>query len=352
MVVEQPWRLKNICRMKCVKLLIISVLALAVGCRSYYDRLLAGSDVDEKFKAGLDYYNKGKFRKSAPLFESIVLATQGTPQEDSVQYYSAMSNYKMGDYVTAEQNFTKFLEVFPRSPFTEESKFLKIKCLYEGTYRWELDQVPTRKAISFITEFMYDNPDSQYRPICQAMLDEFNERLDRKEYEAAKLYFKMEDYQAAHYALKGVLKDNSENRYREQILYYTALSSYNYALLSVKQMQKERYLTFIDDYYNFIGEYPAAKERVALDNCFVKAQKSVGNKVDRDTLQNPIEQGVTPKTASQIKADRKATKQAIKEAKKAVAVAESENEVARSVMQDKEKAEAKRLLKKKRKQEK
>lgn len=317
-------------RIRTLAILFLIVASLG-GCRSYYDQLLASSDVDEKFKAAMYYYDKGKFRKSATLFESLIIVTQGTPQEDSVQYYNAMSNYRAGDYVTAEANFSKFLEVFPRSPFTEESRFLRIKCLYEGTYRWELDQVPTRKAIATITEFMYDNPNSQYYSICQAMLDEFNERLERKEYEAAKLYFQMEDYKAAHYALKGVLKENSENRYRRQILYYTALSSYNYALLSIREMQKERYMTFIDDYYNFVSEFPNSEERSILDGCFINAQQSVDIKIER---KEEIVRVVAPRDESQVRYERKSTKKAAKEAKQAVEEAENENEVARKVLEE------------------
>ncbi len=325
--------------MKKTGLLAVSagLVLLLTGCRSQFDVILQSNDTDVKFKGGLEYYNSGKFRKAAAIFESMLLVSQGTPQEDSVHYYNAMSNYRYGDYITAEANFAKFLEIFPRSPFSEESKFLRIKCLYEGTYRWELDQVPTKKAMAIIGEFMYENPDSQYYPICKAMLDEFQERLDRKDYEAAKLYYNMEDFQASRYALKCVLKDNSENRYREQILYYTALSSYKFADLSIPEKRKERFMTFIDDYYNFVGEYPSVKERKELDNYFAKANKVVGMKVELDSAQIAAvremaeAEGVAGRAGTKISADRKGTKKAIKAAKKAVADAENENEVARRI---------------------
>jgi len=331
----------NMKNLKLLAALLLVVLA-AGGCKNYYDALLKSDDVDLKFKAGMDYYNKGKFRKSAELFESLVLPSQGTPKEDSVQYYNAMSNYRYGDYTTAEQNFAKFLEVFPRSPFTEESKFLRIKCLYEATYRWELDQTPTQKAMSTITTFMYEHPESQYYNICKAMMAEFQERLDRKSFEAAKLYYNMQDYKAAHYALKGVLKDNSNNQYREQVLYYTAMSSYKFAQMSVPEKQKERYMTYVDDYYNFVSEYPNVVERKVLDDNFVKARKIAGLKEDDSTLvakaqsaENKEVEGVVPKTKVKIKADRRSAKQAIKDAKKAVRIEESKNSIALGVSDDK-----------------
>ena len=89
----------------------------------------------------------------------------------------------------------------------------------------------------------------------------------------------MEDYLAARVAFKNVIKDDAENIYREDILYYIAMSSYNYARLSIPEKQKERYLTFIDDYFNFVGELPDSQYRKELDGLYGKAQKAVGRKI-------------------------------------------------------------------------
>lgn len=265
--------------MRFLKIFIVAVIALSqFSCKNYYETLMKSNDFDLKYKAAFQYFEKNKFKKASEIFESLKLISQGTPQEDTVNYYMALSNYKFGDYVTAESNFATFIDVFPRSPFAEEAQYLRIKCLYESTYRYELDQTPTRKAMTIISEFMYENPGSEFYPECQAMMKEFMERLDRKSYESAKLYYTMEDYKAAHYALKNVLKENADNQYREDVLYYAALSSYKYAFNSVKNKQRERYLTFIDDYYNFISEYPESPKKKELDGLFTKAQEQIGKR--------------------------------------------------------------------------
>jgi hypothetical protein len=126
--------------------------------------------------------------------------------------------------------------------------------------------------MSVMSEFMYDNPQSEFYPACEQMMKELMERLEKKSFESAKIYYIMEDYKTAHYALKNVLKENAENQYREDILYYTAMSAYKYALNSVHQKQKERYLNFIDDYYNFISEFPESKYKDELDSNFEKVK--------------------------------------------------------------------------------
>ncbi len=263
------------------KSLFLALVALAamVSCKSQYEILLNSNDVDQKYAAAFDYFNAGKYAKSAALFESLSVLTNGMERDDTVNFYWGLSNYRFKDFYTAEANFDKFIETYPRSPFTSEARYLRLDCLYRSTLRYELDQAPTYKAINAVSEYILEYPENTHMKECRDMLLELNGRLDRKAYESAKLYYRMEDYLAARVALRNVLKDDSENIYREDILYYIAMSSYKYASLSVPAKRRERYLTFIDDYYNFIGELPESHYRRELDNVYRKAQKALGRDV-------------------------------------------------------------------------
>lgn len=261
-----------------IRTLILAVAAViaSMSCKSQYELMLNSNDADAKYDAAFAYFNEGKYSKAAALFESLSVLTNGTERDDTVRYYWGLSNYKFKDYYTAETNFEKFIESYPRSPFTSDARYLRIDCLYRQTLRYELDQSPTYKAMNAISEYILEFPDNTHMKECKDMLDNLNERLDRKAYEAAKLYYKMEDYLASRVAFRNVLKDDSENVYREDILYYIAMSSYKYAYLSVPSKQKERYLTFVDDYYNFIGELPESHYKKELDAVYRKAQKALG----------------------------------------------------------------------------
>ncbi len=265
-------------------IIIILAALLGVSCASQYDALLASNDVDAKYKAAFEYFEKGRYQKAAALFESMSLLTERTRRADTVQFYWGLSNYRYKDYYTAEANFTKFVEQFPQSSFAPEARFLRIDCLYRSTLRYELDQKPTYTAINAINEYLRDYPSNEYTSDCKAMLKDLGDRLDTKAYEAAKLYYKMEDYLASRVALRNVLKDDSDNIYREDILYYIAMSSYKYAQLSVREKQKERYLTFIDDYLNFVGEIPESPYRKELDALYARAQKALGRYSGADEM--------------------------------------------------------------------
>ena len=238
--------------------------------------LLNSNDADAKYEAAFQYFNENKFSKAASLFESLSVLADGTERGDTVKYYWGLSNYKFKDYYTAETNFDQFISSYPRSPFTSEARFLRLDCLFRQTLRYELDQTPTYKAMNELSAYMLEYPSSVHMQACRDMLLELSERLDRKAYENAKLYYKMEDYLASRIAFKNVLKDDADNIYREDILYYIALSSYKYAHESIPAKQKERYLAFIDDYLNFIGELPESRYRKELDAVYQRAQKALG----------------------------------------------------------------------------
>lgn len=295
-------------QMRRVIVLILGV-ALLFSCKSQYELLLNSNDVDTKYEAAFAYYNDGKYSKAAALFESLSVLTTGTEKDDTVQYYWGLSNYRFKDYYTAETNFDHFLEYFPRSPFAPEARFLRLDCLYRSTLRYELDQNPTYKAMNAISEYMQEYPNSVHYGTCQEMMDDLELRLDTKAYEAARLYYKMEDYIASRVAFRNVLKEDSENVYREDILYYIAMSSYRYAQLSVQQKQKERYMTFVDDYLNFKGEYPDSGYSRELDLLYRRAQRELGRYVGEESAE--INRELDKEIKKSGKAARKSEKESL-----------------------------------------
>ena len=245
------------------------------SCKSEYQALLEGYDEEAKYAAAFDYFNQGKFSKASQLFESLSVTTSGTSRDDTIHYYWGLSNYRYKDFYTAETNFQEFTEKFPRSPFAESASFLRIDCLYKQTLRYELDQSSSVQTITAIGEFLNSFPRTEHLDECRDMLSDLSLRLDRKAYEGAKLYYHMENYLSAHYALKNVLKEDADNQYREDILYYTAMAGYKYALNSVPEKQRERYMTFIDDYFNFVSEFPQSKYKAELDGIYKRVNKII-----------------------------------------------------------------------------
>lgn len=261
--------------------LAVILAATTLSCATQFETLLNSNDVDAKYAAAMNYYQNKKFTKAAQLFESMAVLTNGTARDDTVRFYWGMSNYRNKDFYTAEGNFDNFLQTFPRSPFAPDAEFYRLDCMYRATYRYELDQTPTRACLVAIGEYEREHPDDQaHLQACAEMKHDLQDRLDRKDFEAGRLYYRMEDYLAARVKLRNVLKTNADNFYREDVLYYTAMASYQYARLSVPAKRRERYLTFVDDYLNFVGEYPESRYRRELDGIYRRVQGILGGSTE------------------------------------------------------------------------
>lgn len=268
---------------------LVCAIMMAFSCKTKYELLLASNDLDAKYSKAMELFDKKKYQKAAQLFESMAIFTSGSERDDTVQFYWGLSNYRNKEYFTAESNFARFIQNYPRSSFAPDAEFYRLDCLYRATYRWELDQVPTRTCMSAIAEYMREHPGDPHLTACDAMMRDLQERLDRKDFEAGKLYYDMEYYPSARVKLRNVLKTNADNVYREDVLYYTAMASYKYAKMSVWQKQRERYLGFVDDYLNFVGEYPESKYRSELDGHYRRAQKVLGRGGEGESEDSSVE---------------------------------------------------------------
>ena len=94
-------------------LFIVIASLLIQSCKTQYEILLTGNDVDAKYEAAFDYFNHGKYSKASQLFENLTVLTSNTDRDDTVHFYWGLSNYRFRDYYTAETNFSKFLMTFP-----------------------------------------------------------------------------------------------------------------------------------------------------------------------------------------------------------------------------------------------
>jgi len=256
---------KHIVWRSCCFLLPIMFGLLATSCTTQYDKLLKSTDHIAKYNAAKEYYAAEKYRRAYTLFEQVAIYFRSLPQDDSVNFYLAKSYYNSKDIYSAEYYFRQFGAHFPRSPFAEEANYLYIVSLYSQTLRYELDQSPSYRTLSAITDFFYIYPQSKYMEECHKIREDLTQRLDEKQFEAAKLYYTTRDYKSAITALQTSLKDFPESRYKEETRYYLVASAYEYATRSYRHRQKDRYQAVVDEYYNFVSEFPESKYRKEVE---------------------------------------------------------------------------------------
>jgi len=235
---------------------IILIIALLVVSCGEYEKLLKSTDYDLKKAKAKEYYDAGQYVKSTEVLAQILPRYRASVEAEDLNWMNAMSFYGMKDYIMAGSYFKSFVEQFPFGVHAEEANYMAAYCDYKMAPRPELDQESTRSAIEGFNIFVIRFPNSSKAEDAKKLITELQESLVEKSYLSAKLYYDMKAYKAAVVALNNSLKEYSNSKYREEMMFLKLNSLFKYAELSFPAKQKERYQETLDDYYSFMEEFP------------------------------------------------------------------------------------------------
>ena len=259
-------------------ILLLSIIMLLGSCK--FQKLLKSSDYDEKYAMAVDFYEKKDYNRALQLMDQIVPIYKGTDKAQELEYMYAMSYFMQGDYVLASYYFKRYYKSYPRSPKAEQSLYYAAYCNYMDSPRASLDQETTKAAIQEMKLFMVRFPDSDKYQFAEKIVSELEAKLEKKDYNIAKQYYKMEDYNASITAFKGYLKKYPDSQYREDVMFYILKSYYEYALLSFSAKQEERFTKSISSYVDFVALYPESKYRKDADEINIYASEYIGRSVN------------------------------------------------------------------------
>lgn len=238
--------------------LIISLLALYVGCTEF-KRIQKSDDWKLKYDAALDYYEKKDYYRAVILFDQIMPYIRGSAEAELVQYYYAYAHYYQKQYLLSSHYFKNFHDTYNRSEYAEEAYYMYGYSLYKQSPVFNLEQSSTVEAIGAIQTFLNRYPASEYREQAINIQIELRLKLAKKEYENAKLYVTLGNYESALISLDNFKKDYPDSLLLEDAAYLEIEAAYKYAKVSILSRQNKRYRDCINYYETFIDEYPGSK---------------------------------------------------------------------------------------------
>jgi outer membrane protein assembly factor BamD len=252
--------------------IVLLMLILLSSCGEY-QKLLKSSDFDLKKTKAKEYYDKGEYVKSTELLTQILPRFRATDEAEELNWINAQSYFGMKDYFMAGSYYKSFVDQFPFGKHAEEANYMGALCDYNISAKPELDQENTRNAIEGFNIFLNKYPNSSKVESARNMVKDLQDKLVEKSYHSAKLYYDMKQYKAAIVALTNSLKEYSDTKYREKMMYLKLNSLFQYAELSLANKQKERYQATLDDYYSFMEEFPKSTYSKDVNNIFTKTNK-------------------------------------------------------------------------------
>lgn len=261
-----------------IKILLVFVVGLT-SCGGY-NSIVKSTDNNLKYEKASEYYESGDYVKAASLYEAVIPSLRGTEKGEEGLYKLAMAHFKNEDYELAKSYFTTYTRGYPKGKYVEDAVFNIGYSFYKNSPDVKLDQTNTKKAIESFLSFSESYPQSDKLPEVAKILTELQEKLAEKEYNNALLYYKLGDYMGNNYLSAVVTATNAlklypESKYKEELYFLILQSKFMQAEKSVEEKLKDRYRDTVDEYYNFINEFPNSKYKKEAERMFKKAQKSI-----------------------------------------------------------------------------
>jgi len=235
------------------------VILITMSSCSEYSKIVKGSDYPLKYKTALKLYDEGECYKSLTLLEELMTYYRLSEKSENVYYYYAKTHYCLKEYYLASYYFKRFTKKFPSSNRVEECAYMTALCTKENSPEYNLDPSETTKAIDAFQLFMDRYPNSEKVDTCNFMIKELRGKLEKKSYEQAKLYYKMERYNSAVIAFQNTLDKFPDTQYREELMYLKVKAGYLLADNSVPKKKEERYGNVIESYRIFANYFSGSK---------------------------------------------------------------------------------------------
>lgn len=223
---------------------LLFVTLFLFACSSTQDT--ADMTPEQRLAYSISLYEQEDYEEAVKEFEAIILQYPGSSIVDDAQYYLAMTRFKREEYILAAYQFSKLIKGMPSSEFLPDAQYMLADCYYELSPDFTLDQQYTKKAVEEFQVFIDFFPLNPKVADAETKIKELNDKLARKEYEAARIYDKMDYVLAALKYYDSVMEIYHDTQ-------YAPLALFNKINLLV---EKNRNSEALAESQKFIQKYP------------------------------------------------------------------------------------------------
>jgi outer membrane protein assembly factor BamD len=240
-------------------------------------KLLKNPDPAYKLRMAEQYFVKKKWALAQQVYEDVMPYFKASKEFEDIYYKYAYCAYNLGDYMNAENLFKSYLEIFPNSNRAEEVDYMRAYSFYKQSPKAELDQTNTIKAMGMMQTFINTHPGSVRNKEATAIIDMSRQKLEKKDFQSAQLYFDMQQYRAAGVAFSTLLNNYPESARADEYKLMIIKSYYNFAEMSVEEKQVERYEQVIAECNEFEDRFPESKLKKQVETYLNTSQNKIKN---------------------------------------------------------------------------
>lgn len=177
-----------------------------------------------RYEKAEELFKKEKYGRTTDKLEEILSTCAGTGYMEQAQFLMAESYFNMEDWIEARGEYGSFILNFPGSPFIETAEFRKAVSSFNMEFRVSRDEANTTTAMRDFERYLSNYPESPLRDSVNYYYNLLVERLAEKEFQTARLYLRMDKYQAAVIYFKEFLETYPNSKRRTEALFMIALA--------------------------------------------------------------------------------------------------------------------------------
>jgi len=204
----------------------------------------------EHFAYAMKYFKKKNYTKAQEEFSLITYKYSGSDVADDAQYYVAECNYLQKDYISAASEYDRLVSTFPKSEWVEESMYKLVLCYYELSPGFALDQKYTYDAMTAVQNYLDLYPQNPRKNEVDEKFKEIKTKLAKKEFESARIYRKISEYEAAIVYYDQVISDYYDSPFVGKAKFWKG-----YCYYKIEEYQKASLIL-----RKFLEDYPGEKE--------------------------------------------------------------------------------------------
>ncbi len=253
-------------------------MAIGLGaCSSDRGKVSHAEFCKNKYVAAEELFKKQKYGKAQDKLEEILSLCAGTGYMEQSQFLLAESYFNLEEWIEARGEYGSFVMNFPGSPFIETAEFRKAISSFNIEFKVARDESNTTIAMRDFERYLSNYPDSPLRDSVNYYYGLLVERMAEKEFQTARLYYRMDKYQAAVIYLKEFL-DTYKVSKRRKDAFKIIVDSY----IELDQFEPARnYLTMMRG--EFAGDDDMEKIFKKNEENIASAEKDFEKRMKKDS---------------------------------------------------------------------
>lgn len=232
----------------------VAVLVLLAGCAGGNE--LRYTSAQDAFEKGLDAYEEEEYERAISFFRAVFTYGRANEWADDAQLYVARAYREQKRYVLAATEYGRFVELHRTDERVPQAEYERAMAYYRLSPQYQLDQTDSRRAISYFQLFLDRYPRHELADEAEAKVEELQNKLARKQYEAAELYERREMYEAAALSFESVFDQFPQTPWADEALLGAIRSYLNYSELSVRAKQDDRLRKAVENYERLVQVFP------------------------------------------------------------------------------------------------